>query len=197
MTEFLIAPIVEGYGEVHAVPVLLHRVLTELRGDAALRVNPALRVKPGSFNSDEAYFEKYVQLASRKVRPHPRGSVLILLDCEDDCPAKVGCTLAAWACAMNLHVPVTVALAHREYETWFLAAAASLRGVRGLPAGLDAPLAPESIRGAKEWLGDRMPHGYNAPNDQPAFTRVFSFEAAARVPSFARLRGKLRALFEG
>jgi len=41
---FFIAPIVEGHGEVQAVPVLLRRFATELVPTAQLSLNPALRV---------------------------------------------------------------------------------------------------------------------------------------------------------
>jgi hypothetical protein len=92
-------------------------------------------------------------------------------------------------------VPTVVALAHREYETWFLAAARSLRGIAGLPLDLDPPAVPEAIRNAKGWLSARMPAPYNEPNDQPALTRQFSFDEAECVSSFAWLRQKLQYLF--
>ena len=157
MSKYFVAPIVEGYGEVQAVPILLQRILWELREDAFLEVNPALRVKTQSFLGDHDYFAKYLELAARKAKPHERGSVLILLDCEDDCPAEVGPRLAADAAQLRSDVPITVALAYREYETWFLAAVHSLRGFQGLPIDLDPPAAPESIRDAKGWLSARMP----------------------------------------
>lgn len=195
MNGFFIAPIVEGHGEVQAVPILLQRVLRELRTDSMLRLNPPLRVKPASFLTDDDYFARHLELAARKAKPHTRGSVLILLDCDDDCAAEVGVKLVAKAVAVRGDVPVTVAMAYREYETWFLAAARSLRGMAGLPTDLEPPPAPESIRDAKGWLDMNMPSGYNPPNDQPAFTQVFSFEEAASVSSFARLRRKLHQLF--
>lgn len=195
MSDFFVAPIVEGHGEVQAVPILLRRMLSELRDDAFVRVNPALRVKAGSFLNDQDYFVKYLELAARKAKPHARGFVLILLDCDDDCPAKVGPELAARAAAVRGDVPITIALAYREYETWFLAAANSLRGAGGLPADLKPPADPESIRGAKGWLAGQMPNGYNEPNDQPSFTSAFSFDEAAAIPSFARLRRKLHEHF--
>ena len=45
---------------------------------------------------------------------------------------------------------------------------------------------PERIRGAKEWLSDRMPRGrpYNPTIDQPALTSVFDMQAARRADSF-------------
>ncbi len=195
MSSFFIAPIVEGHGEVQAIPFLLQRMLSDLRADALLRVNPALRVKAGSFLNDQTYFAKYIELAARKAKAHDGGSVLILLDSEDHCPAELGPELRRRAVAVRNDVPIVLALAYREYETWFLAAARSLRGECGLPADLDAPAAPESFRGAKGWLSARMPAAYNEPNDQPAFTRKFSFDEAAVVPSFARLRRQLHHLF--
>src|SRR5262245_49341349 len=125
MSRFFVAPIVEGHGEVHAMPILLDRILREARPHGMLRMNPPLRVKAGSFINDEEYFKKYVELAARKAKPQTGGSVLILLDSEDDCPANLGPQLAAKAAAVRPDVPIMVALAYREYETWFLAAARS------------------------------------------------------------------------
>jgi hypothetical protein len=195
MSSFFIAPIVEGHGEIEAVPILLQRLLLELRTDASLRVNPALRVKAGSFLRDHDYFAKYLELAARKATAQDGGAILILLDCEDHCPAKLGPELASRAAAIRPDVPIVTALAYREYETWFLAAARSLRGIGGLPADLEPPAIPEGIRDAKGWLSAKMPAAYNEPNDQPTFTRHFSFDEAAAVPSFARLRRRLRPLF--
>ena len=195
MSNFFIAPIVEGHGEVQAIRTLLERILFGLRSDALLHINPAIRVKAGSFRRDNEYFARYLELAARKAKAHAGGSVLILLDSEDDCPAELGPELSRRAAAVRDDLPILIALAHREYETWFLASARSLRGEAGLPEDLDPPVSPESIRDAKGWLSARMPAAYNEPNDQPAFTRRFSFDEAAAVPSFARLRLKLNALF--
>lgn len=195
MSDFFVAPIVEGHGEVQAVPLLLRRILEERAPGACLRVNPPLRVKAGSFMNDKEYFAKYLELAARKAKPHENGSVLILLDCEDGCPGVVGPVITAKGRAIRSDVPVIVALAHREYETWFLAAARSLRGVCGLPMDLDPPPVPESLRDAKAWLSARMSTGYNEPNDQPTFTERFSFKEASVVPSFERFHRKLSAHF--
>jgi len=195
MSTVFIAPIVEGRGEVEAVPKLLQRLFREGRQHGFLVVNPAVRIKPGSFLNDEDYFRRYIELAARKAQGYPRGNVLILLDCEDECAGKLGPQLLARARKVHSQVPFTVVLAHREYEPWFLAAAPSLRSVAGLPADLEAPADPEAIRGAKEWLAARMPNGYDPPNHQPLFTEHFSFAQAAAVPSFARLQRKAQTIF--
>ena len=195
MKTSFIAPIAEGKGEVEAVPILLRRLYQESHRSGVLVVNPVIRIKSASFLNEEAYFRRYVELASRKAQAQPQGNVLILLDCEDDCAGKLGPQLLARACRVHSQMRFTVVLAHREYETWFLAAASSLRSVGGLPADLEAPAHPEAIRGAKEWLAARMPGGYDPPNHQLIFTEHFSFAQAAAVPSFARLRRKARTFF--
>jgi hypothetical protein len=145
MSACFIAPIVEGKGEVEAVPKLLQRFFREALRQDFLVVNPAIRIKAGSFLNDEGYFRRYIELASRKARGQPRGHVLILLDCEDACVGTLGPELLARARQIHADVPFTVVLARRENERWFLAAAASLRSVARLPADLNAPASPESI----------------------------------------------------
>jgi hypothetical protein len=192
---FFIAPIVEGHGEVQSVPLLLKRMALAIAPTAQLNLNPALRIKTGSFVNDEDYFRKYLELAARKTKPWPKSCVLILLDCEDDCPRKLGPVL--WKKAHNCRPDVTtiVILAHREYETWFLAAARSLRGVCGLPANLTPPNNPESIRNAKGWLSKMMSAPYNETDHQPKFTMSFAFQEAETVPSFKRGFQKLSQFF--
>jgi hypothetical protein len=75
-----------------------------------------------------------------------------------------------------------VVLAKKEYESWFLAAAQSLRGQRGLPADLATPATPESIRGAKEWLRKHLPSSrkYSETLDQPELTRYFDLQQARK-----------------
>jgi hypothetical protein len=196
MVDYLFVPIVEGHGEVEAVPILIRRLAHENRPHASIGVNAPLRVKAGSFLNDKTYLTRYLELAFRKARQHAKGVVLILLDCEDLCPAHVGPALVRSATEVRNDVPILVVLAFREFETWFLAAAHSLRGKGGLPAEIEPPNDPERIRDAKGWLGARMPNGYNEPNDQPAFAAQFSFDAAQTIPSFARLRARAKEIFQ-
>jgi Domain of unknown function (DUF4276) len=183
-------PIVEGHGEQKALPLLIRRIFVETSPLTFPIVNPPIRVKSGSFLNDPDYFGKYVSYAADKAA-QAGGEILILLDCEDDCPAKLGPSLLARAKNVRSDVPTTVVLAHREYETWFLAAAESLRGCGGLPADLSPPAAPELIRGAKEWLGRHMEQSYDPIIHQAAFTARFDLSQAKTVPSFARFISKI------
>lgn len=192
---FFIAPIVEGHGEVQALPVLLRRLATALVPASRLILNPALRIKAGTFASDANYFRRHVELAARKAKPWPNACVLIVLDCEDHCPRQLGPELLQRARACRPDVPIIVILAYREFETWFLTAARSLRGVCGLPADLEPPVNSESLRDAKGWLSAKMRQPYNEPDHQPKLTAALAFDEAMASPSFARGFRKLRGFF--
>ena len=51
------------------------------------------------------------------------------------------------------HLYIAAIIAHREYESWFLAAAESVAGKRNLRADLLSPVDPKRIRDAKGWTG--------------------------------------------
>lgn len=141
-------------------------------------------------------FRKQVTLATAKAAQEG-GSVLILLDCEDDCPGTLGPDLLRRAQAVRANVDIFVALAYREFETWFIAAARSLRGLRGLPRDLDPPQAADGIRNAKGWLGDRMNVTYDPVTHQLEFTRVFDLEQARSNRSFDRFCRHIHGFLEG
>ena len=178
-----LASIVEGDGECEAIPVLVRRIALALDPGLVPLVQPVLRV-PSSRLIKQGELERTVELAARKLGD--QGGILIVLDCDDGCPAEDAPALLKRAIAARRNLAISVVLAKREYEAWFLAAAESLRGQRGLPTDLAAPPDPEAIRGAKEWLAERMPpgRGYSETSDQPALTAIFDLIAARRADSF-------------
>ena len=121
-------------------------------------------------------------------------AVLVLIDADDDCPAKLGPSLLRRLRGRLPDRPSAVVLAKREFEAWFLAAARSLRGCRGLAQDLGPPAHPEEIRGAKEWLARRMGR-YRPTLDQPALAAVMDLEEARRAPSFDKLWRDLERIF--
>jgi hypothetical protein len=179
-----IACIVEGHGEREAVPVIVRRIAAAVDPTVDLRIPHPIRVPKGRLLR-AGELERALALASARVRGTP-GGVLVVLDSDDDCPADLGPALVAQARARQLGVPVGVVLAKREFEAWFLAAAESLRGQRGLVADLGPPDNPEGIQGAKEWLSERMTgqRGYRETLDQPALAALLDFDQARRAPSF-------------
>jgi hypothetical protein len=125
--------------------------------------------------------ERAIELVGARVGS--QGAIFIVLDADDDCPAIVGPELLRRVPGRS-PLPTSVVFAKREFEAWFLAAAASLRGLRGLPANLEPPAAPEEVRGAKERLTARMPpHGHAPTVDQPAFAARFDIDAARKLSS--------------
>ncbi len=123
------------------------------------------------------------------------GRVLVLLDADDDLPCVLGPRLLTQARARRKDRDISVVVATREYEAWFLAAAESLRGHRALPMDLASPAHPEGIRDAKGWLDERMPGGYSETLDQPALTAMFDLALARRSDSFDKLFREVGRLF--
>jgi hypothetical protein len=185
-----LATIVEGFGEVEALPALLYSLAKRLETPTALRVDRPIRVKSGSFLNDEEYFSRHVELAASKAIAYG-GAVLILLDCDDDCPAVLGPKILAQARTVRADARFLVALAYREFETWFIAAAESLRGKFGLPEDLVRPENFESIRDAKGWLGKHMPNGYDPVRHQLLMTRAIDLDQAQAARSLQRLAQRL------
>ncbi|MGD9873677.1 MAG: DUF4276 family protein [Kiritimatiellia bacterium] len=183
MTEICIQSIVEGGGECEAVPILIRRIALEIDPGFVPNVLPPLRVPAAKLLKKEE-LDRSIEFSARKLQR--RGGILILIDCDDGCPAHEGPQLLSRAKQVRPDVPITVVLAKKEYEAWFLAAAESLRNKRNLPGTLASPPNPEEIRGAKEWLSDRMPSGvrYSETSDQAALTKEFDMAAARRADSF-------------
>ena len=169
--------IVEGHGEVEAVPVVVRRIAERESPLSVVQILRPIRISKGRLVK-AGELERAVELAAR-ITGHP-GGVLVVLDSDDDCPAEQGPALLARAVEARSDRPIGVVLAKREFEGWLLAAAESLRGQRGLPDNLQPPADPEAIRGAKEWLTGRMAAGraYSPTLDQPALSARFDLDLA-------------------
>jgi len=179
-----IVAIVEGRGEVRAVPVLLRRIATSLGLSVdvprPIRVARQKIVKAGKL-------ERAVELAAR--RAGQNGHVLVILDADDDCPAALAAELLQRATDARPDRQTCVVLAKSEYESWLLAAVGSIAGQRGIRSSVTPPGDPESVRDAKGWLSRHMSHGwsYRPTRDQAALTACFDLEAARDAPSFEKL----------
>lgn len=183
----VVAPIVEGDGEVAALPILLRRLNEWLRPEQPLTVMQPIRVRRDRFIRKDDEFRRHLLLAAAKCGPN--GWVLILLDADDDCPAILGQTLLERASAIAPHRPVSVVLANREYESWFIAAARSLDGHRTFELGEQPPADAELNRDAKGWIKRQMrSRSYGETTDQPALTaRMDISQAFERSRSFRKL----------
>ena len=187
-----IASIVEGDGEVEAVPVLIRRIGSEVSPLAPPDVSKPIRV-PRRRIVKKGELERYVSLAA--TRAGDGGRIVILLDANGDCPAEHAPVILQRARAARCDIPIEVVLAKREYEAWFVAAIDSIAGIRGIRPGVLSPQDPESIGGAKEWLQHRMRGPYRPTADQAALTAKFDMALAReRSPSFDKMWRAMIAL---
>lgn len=196
MSQLQIAVIVEGDGEVEAVPILLRRYAKLAGWDGRVVIRPVIR-QPASKLLKLGELERHVELAARKLGGP--GGIFVLLDCEDDCPATLGPRLLARVRQARSDLPTSLVLAHREFEAWFLGSAESIAGKRNLPTTLQSHQSPETIRGCKEWLSDKMPRSfsYDEVNDQPALTAVFDLNMAkVSCSSFEKCHRELLSLLQ-
>ncbi len=190
--------IVEGESEVATVPLLIRRIAANLYPELPIVVPPPIR-RPRNKVVKENELERAVEFVAHQIGG--QGAIFIILDSDKDCPAQLGPELLHRATQAQGNLPIAVVLAKHEFEAWFLAAAESLRGQRGLKNDIHPPNDPEAIRGAKEWLSQHMVQGkkYSAKEDQPAFTALFDLEQARQADSFdkcyrdiVRLLGELQ-----
>jgi len=182
-----IATVVEGQGEVAAVPALLRRIVAEISPETWIDVPRPYRIGRGSLVKAGGIETAVAAVAEQG---GARTGVLVLFDADDDLPCVLGPHLLARAAAARTDRPSSVVLAKREFEAWFLAAAPSLRGVRGLAKDLDAPADPEQRRDCKGWLTARRTdkRSYKPTADQAALAEVFDLAMArANSPSFDKM----------
>ena len=195
MRRLPIAAIVEGHGEVEAVPILIRRIAFEVDPSLVLDIKSVMRI-PANLLRKQSELERSIEFTARQLGG--KGGILILVDCdwENGCPKWDGPKLLQRAKSARPDLPISLVLAYKEYEAWFIAAAESLRGKHRLSETLEMVEDPEGIRGAKEWLSSRMPPGqpYAETIDQPALTQLFDFKAARRARSFDKCYREIASL---
>jgi hypothetical protein len=173
MTEWVtIASVVEGHGDVAALPLLIRRVAIECYGCYDVLVPKPHRV-PRTQMVRGDFLQRAVTMQSMRITE--RGGVLVVADADDDCPVELARTLAEFAGS-----EVVVAVANREFEGWFLAGIESLREHRAVKDDAVYVEDPDAKRAAKEELTRLMHEPYNEPLHQPAFASLVSIEEASR-----------------
>lgn len=183
---FKIQAIVEGQGDELAVPTLIHRVAREVLPEVQIVVRRPIRVARNRITkSDE--LKKYITMAADYTEEGD--GILVLLDANGDCPMELGSELLRKSKAIRPDRLIRVVLAKREYESWFLASADSLRGHYGIGLTCTAPPNPEEIQNAKGWISKRMSsrRAYNPTIHQKGMTRIIDLNMARKSRSFAKL----------
>ena len=185
----VIVAIVEGDGEERAVPQLIRRILGERMCRYDINVpRPIIAKGTSTFDKKSEQFLRYA------VKEGCDG-ILVLMDADERCPYDKARSVSKEADTLGLNVPIVIVYAKSEYETWFIASLSDhtgdgIRSRLGLDQSVNAPDNVEDIRGAKEWLRNRMPSGrrYSETSDQKDLTPHINLEQAHyRSRSFRRL----------
>lgn len=179
-----IVPIVEGDGEVPAVPSLLRRILREsLRYDVQI-ARPKNANGRGNLTK-EGGLERFIKYAWKEP---DCAVILILIDAENECHIDVARKLSKRVEVMGIRLPFVILVANHMYETWFLASIETIAGHLGLPADLQPPADVEAIGNPKAWINQQFPPGraYKETQDQDAMTHLLDIDLARRSRSFRR-----------
>ncbi len=210
MNRYVIVPIVEGHGEVRAVPTLIRRWLrhrnfhrhfdVHLAGPVRASGKGALKVAHD--DDDELGVEHYVEIAMLR-QPD---AILVILDADNDDPKILGPQLLRRAREqVPADFPICVVLARREYEAWFLAAFPCLRfrndlealgfalSRRSLPRGIDVEAIADCKAYVARLIGIRK---YEPTTHQQKLTEILPFTQpmCRRSPSFRILLAELESL---
>lgn len=184
-----IVPIVEGDGEVTAVPALLRKILAvSMRYDIEI-------TRPKNANgrtnlTKNGGLERFIRLAWKELGNGPRyGAILILLDAEGECPLEIARGLSNRVQTMGIAFPVVIVVANNMYEAWFLASIQSIAGQLDLPTGIQPPTDPEAVGNPKSWINRHFPRdrAYKETQDQEAMSHRIDLGLASRSRSFQRL----------
>ena len=196
-----IGSVVEGFGDVKAVPVLLRR-LAEEHGVRNLQITQPVRIPRSKiFRQDqrviESEVERAIQLAVNKLPSREEGAILIVLDADLDCPAEMGPRLVETARKLRPDVTFGVVLPKHEYEAWFLASLESLHEEKE-EGRLQEYDDPESIRDPKREVSRILfPNGrYSETVDQAKLTAKLDLQQAQRTRSFTKLVKEVHRLLD-
>ncbi len=206
---------VEGQGDRDAVPILVKRLLTDVGAWSDVFLDPAPFIVGNAADLTANEGREWLRFlnAARK-RPN-LGAVLSVQDGdlgrirgEEFCAARFGPRLAHLArnAGAGSVFSLAVVFPCQEYESWVLACAERLAGVKlpdgrpGIRPGTKAPSGDieETPRDAKGWLNDRIDAGYQPTRDQGLITRLMLDHLAAirerEMRSFRRLEHALQQL---
>ncbi len=195
----LIVPIVEGDGELQAVPLLLRRVLDHLK-ENAIQIAAPKKLKRHTIES------KLPSALKHAANEKDCEAIIVMLDADDDCAQELAARMSWIASQQNITLPVAMVCPNAEYEAWFIASIDAIRGhsIGHRKALFDSttscPKDVEGIRDAKGWLSDRMLEGksYKPTQDQAPLTARIDFDlAAGRSRSFRRLCHAVQEIVDG
>ena len=186
----LIVPIIEGDGEIEAVPMLIRRVLLEQLQEHEIQVAAPKKLHRNAIDSNLPVILRYA------ANEEGCGAIIVMMDADKDCPQQLASKMSSIASQQNIAMPVAMVCPNVEYEAWLIASIDVMRGHsighRKAEIELDAscPEDVEGIRDAKGWLSEHMigRRSYKPTQDQAPLTAWIDLQLAVnRSRSFKRL----------
>ena len=189
---FTLFPIVEGKGEITAVPALLHRILSRL--NTYMNVYYPWRLGRANFLIvQDKRKECFETTRERAMNTTPSG-VLVLFDTEDKCcrdflNSDKGREVRTYIEDVLTGIPYLFVLAEKGYESWLVA------GLGGDKKGQNNP--ERWLNANKDTAG--LTKEYKKRVDQKRVTSNRNFDidrAAAHNASFRRFQQRIREMAE-
>jgi len=184
--------VVEGHGEIDAMPILIRRIVDRICPGLGLELPRPYRLKRGLMKKD-VELSSAVELMARKVGPGE--PILIVLDADTDLGCKLAPEVHAIASKARSDRGVGVVVAVREYEAWLIAGLAPLAGSFGITPSLPPVDDPESLPNPKAWLKRHM-DAYSEMVDQAKLSKAIDLDLARRTYSFHKLERELIRLLD-
>lgn len=106
-----------------------------------------------------------------------RRLLLVIIDTEgEECPKRIAADRIAWIREVRSDAVTEVAfvMPNPMFETWFAAAADSLKGKNDLPGDLPKLEDPERDGLGKKWVKKHLPRKYKETVDQPRLVACMS-----------------------
>lgn len=180
MTGVVIAPIVEGHGDVQSIRILIQRLFPEVE------VARPIRAPRAKILSDEQ-LARYAKLCVSNVRERGAvGGIVLLFDSDDDCAVSISQSRRAKLRDAS-GLPAECVLAVREFESWLVAGDGQYR----YEGEIEVKRNPKGV--LKEWYGR-----YRETVDQPGLTAKIDLDQVrSRSRSFRAFDSALVRLMDG
>lgn len=196
----IIVPVVEGDGEVEAVPILLRQFLINYdRHD--IRISRPMNARGRGRLTRPQGLEDFIEYAVKKPGCN---AVLLIMDSEGECPkSDILPDLIKRVANLNLPLPVFLVFPHYNFESWF---AASLPAYAGRKIKGRKLIPPEALfdGDVESGNGKRILKGiinpglkYRETEDQASLTRLMDFDLVRqRSRSFRRMEHAFQEIIE-
>ncbi len=148
-----IFPIVEGHGEVTAVPEIIRRISFEREYPISCSVLTPYRLPRGKITQFGDVLDNVIRFGEAKIRSADGiGGVLVIIDSDDDCPLSLYSRFVSFKNKRTFLVPVSFVSPKMEYEAWFISCAEHMRTHKTVRDDAESHPNPENVRDAKGYF---------------------------------------------